>query len=65
MLDDVLLVSSLSMAADPKYTDTVFAKEEPVYFDGLLCVVSQQSCWMTWSADLLLVLPVWLSSFIM
>ena len=41
MLDDVLSVSSPSMAADPKYTDSVFAKEEPVCFDGLLCVVSQ------------------------
>ena len=34
-------VSSPSMAADPKYTDSVLAKEEAVCFDGLLCVVSQ------------------------
>jgi len=48
MLDDVSTVSSPNMAADPKYTDRVFAKEEPVCFDGLLCVVSQQSCWTAW-----------------
>ena len=41
MLEDGLLVSSPSMAADPEYTGSVFAKEEPVCFDGLLCVVSQ------------------------
>ena len=34
-------VSSPSMAADPKYNYSVFAKEKPVCFDGLLCVVSQ------------------------
>ena len=35
------LSSSPSMAADPKYNCSVFAKEKPVCFDGLLCVVSQ------------------------
>ena len=49
MLDVFVFVSSPNMAADPYYTDSVFAEEEPVCFDDLLRVVSQWSCWMTWS----------------